>query len=674
MADFGKNVTGPEREQLAADTIRVLSAEAVQAAKSGHPGLPLGAADLAHVLWTRHLRVDPTDPDWIDRDRFVLSAGHGSMLLYSLLHLSGFDLPLDELRAFRQWESRTAGHPEYGHTEGVDMTAGPLGAGFATAVGMALGERMLAARFNQKNHTVIDHHTYVLSGDGCMMEGVTSEAASLAGHLKLGKLICFYDDNEISIEGGTDLAFTENVNARFEAYGWHVLDIDGHDHAAVDQAIQAAKAETERPSIIVCHTTIGHGAPNKAGQHKVHGEPLGDDEVRAMKQNFGWPDEAFFVPEATRALWDERREQWKGVRAEWNARLEAFRQAKSGLAKQFDKAVAGELPRNIRKAVAPFEVGKAVATRSSGGEVLNQVAARLPELVGGSADLAPSTKTELKESGFVTPGDYAGRNIHFGVREHAMGSMANGLALHGGFVPFCATFMVFADYMRPPIRLAALMNQGTIFYFTHDSIFVGEDGPTHQPVEQLASLRAIPHLHVMRPCDAEETAECIAMAIERRDGPTALSLTRQNLPTLDREVVAPVKNARKGAYILKEAPGGKPDLILLASGSEVHLALEAYDLLVELGRQPRVVSVPCMEVFEEQADSYKRRLLPTRVKARAAIEASLDAHWDRYLGPKGIKVGMNGFGASAPAERLAEEFGFTASAVVARLREAGLVE
>jgi transketolase len=673
MADA--SATGVEREELAVNTIRVLSAEGVQAADSGHPGLPLGAADVAHVLWTRFLRVDPAKPDWIDRDRFVLSAGHGSMLLYSLLHLAGFDLSLDELKNFRQWESKTPGHPEFGDTPGVDMTAGPLGAGFATAVGMALAEAMLAARYNTEEHRIIDHHTYTLAGDGCMMEGVTSEAASLAGHLKLGKLIAFYDDNEISIEGSTNLAFTENVNQRFEAYGWHVQDIDGHDREAIAAAIEAAQETADAPSLIVCHTTIGKGAPTKSGSHKTHGEPLGQDEIDAMKKALGWPEEPFHVPQPVRDLWGERLERWKELRADWQHRYQAYKDALPERAGEFERVIAGGLPEDYRASLTPFapEDGPD-ATRSCGGKVLNQLAAALPELVGGSADLAPSTKTELKDGGDIAPGQYGGRNIHYGVREHAMGSVANGITLHGGLKTFCATFMVFLDYMRPPLRLAALMRQPTIFYYTHDSIFVGEDGPTHQPVEQLATMRVMPNLWVMRPCDANETAECLCLALERRDGPTAFSLTRQKLPVLDRNEVAPAGGAARGGYILKDAPGGAPDVLLLATGSEVHVALEVHEKLVAAGRQPRVVSLPCLELFAAQPPAYRDEVLPPAVTARVAIEASTDPLWRQYVGDAGVVVGMGDrFGASAPADKLAEAFGFTAEGVLARLTEAGLL-
>ena len=668
MSSFGANATGAERTQLAVNTIRLLSADAIQAAKSGHPGMPMGMADVAHVLYTQFLRVDPKNPNWVNRDRFMLSGGHGSMLAYSMLHLGGFDLSMDEIKRFRQLGSKTPGHPEVHDTPGIDMTAGPLGAAFASAVGFAMAERMLAQRYNTAKHAIIDHFTYVFMGDGCMMEGVTHEAASIAGHLKLGKMIAFYDDNEISIEGNTNLTFTENVNARYEAYGWQVIDIDGHNHEAIANAIRQAQADTARPSLIVCHTIIGKGAPHKAGTAHVHGEPLGAEELAATKKAFGWPEnESFLVPDSVRALWSERQAEWQKIKADWQAVMDGWTAANKGKAAELSRILAGELPRNFRKSLPAFETGKGIATRQSGGDILNALAQALPELVGGSADLAPSTKTELKGSPFITATDFSGRNIHYGVREHAMGHISNGLALHGGFIPFCASFLVFTDFARPAIRLSALMHQRVIYYFTHDSIFVGEDGPTHQPVEHLASYRCMPNLWVMRPAEATEAVQCMAAAVERQ-GPTLLCMTRQNLTTLP---VEQTENAAKGGYILKEAPGGKPDCILMASGSEIGVALAAYDKLVAMGKQPRVVSMPCMELFEEQKDSYKRKVFPSRVRSRVAIEAAVRQGWDRYIGDKGVFVGMSSFGASGPAEKVAEKFGFTADNVIAKMTEAG---
>ncbi len=673
MMDF-KNIPAEKIDEVATNTIRLLAAEGIQAANSGHPGLPMGIADVTHVLWSKFLNVDPKDPNWINRDRFVLSAGHGSMLIYSMLHLAGFNLPLEELKQFRQLGSLTPGHPEYGHTEGVDTTTGPLGAGFSNAVGFALAERMLASRFNTSSHNLIDHYTYTITGDGCNMEGITSEAASIAGHLKLNKLICFYDDNEISIEGNTDLAFTEDVNKRFEAYNWHVQDIDGHNQDAIAEAIEIAKAEKEKPSIIVCHTKIGRGSPNKEGSASAHGEPLGVDELAVTKENLGFPkDKDFFVPDAVRDFWAKRNEEWKKTKDEWNKVLEDFRKTKSTVAKKFDRAIAGELPKGFRKAVEEFAVGTSVASRSSGGQVLNMLAAKIPELVGGSADLAPSTKTLLNDFEYIMPGKYNGRNIHYGVREHAMGGISNGLALHGGFIPFCATFMVFVDYMRPTLRLAALMKLRSIFYLTHDSIFVGEDGPTHQPVEHIPSMRIIPNLNVMRPCDANEVAEALCIAVESKETPTVLALTRQNLPTLDRTECAPVKMAQKGGYILKEAPSGKPDIVLISSGSEVHAALDAYDKLVAEGHQPRVVSMMCMEIFDQQKGAYQRKVLSRGCKKKVAIEATNDPAWRKYIGDKGLFIGMDDFGQSGPAAKLADIYGFTGDGIIKKIKEAGMI-
>lgn len=674
MPHFG-SVTGAKLEQLSADTIRVLSAEGVQQANSGHPGLPMGSADIAQVLYSRFLRVDPKDPAWINRDRFVLSAGHGSMLVYSMLHLAGFGLTLDDLKNFRQWGSKTPGHPEYGHTAGVDTTTGPLGAGFANAVGFALAEAMLAERFNTPEHTLIDHYTYVISGDGCMMEGVTAEAASLAGHLGLGKLIAFYDDNEISIEGSTDIAFTEDVNRRFESYKWHVQDIDGHNREAIAAAVVAAQKETGRPSLIVCHTRIGKGSPKKEGKASVHGEPLGVDELAATRKNLGWPEgTSFVVPQAVSEFWSLRQKEWQTGKALWQKKFDAFRKAQPEQASLFLRTVAGTLPAGFRNALPKFEAGKSVATRVSGGQVLNALAEALPELIGGSADLAPSTKTLLTKYASIQKGAFSGRNLHYGVREHAMGNISNGIALHGGFIPFCATFMVFADYMRPTLRLAALMGIRSLFYFTHDSIFVGEDGPTHQPVEHLASFRIIPNMTVMRPCDANEMSEAMVIALEKTDGPTIFALTRQNLPTFDREKLgmAPVSEAARGGYILKEATGGTPGLILLASGSEVEVAVEAARILESEGKKVRVVSMMSMELFDSQEPAYRAKVLPAAVKARVSIEASYDPKWRSYVGDAGLVLGMEGYGASGPANELAEKFGFTAGAMVRRIKEARL--
>jgi len=655
----------------AANTIRFLAADGVQAAKSGHPGMPMGCADIATVLWTRFLRVDPADPAWFNRDRFVLSAGHGSMLLYSMLHFCGY-LTMDDLRQFRQFESRTPGHPEYGDVPGVDVTGGPLAAGFATGVGLAMAEAMLAARLNAAEQKVINHYTYILMGDGCQMEGLSNEAASLAGHLMLGKLIAIYDDNEISIEGSTDLAFTENVNARYEALGWHVQDIDGHDHEAIAAAVTAAQQAVDRPSLIVAHTTIGKGAPTQAGTAKVHGEPLGADEIAAGKAAIGWPAEPFHVPEDVEALFAERRAQWKAMRAEWDALFETYKAANGEGAATITRLTAGELPAGWMDSRPEFGTDVTAATRSSGGKVLNAFAEAIDELVGGSADLEPSNKTGITRGNWaewVAPGSFAGRNIHFGVREHAMGHIANGLALHG-LLPFCATFMVFHDYMRPAVRMAALMRLPTVFIYTHDSIFVGEDGPTHQPVEQHASIRAIPRVELMRPCDANEVAYAWQHAITRVGGPTCMALTRQNLPTLDRTKYAAAAGVLAGGYVLDDDDGA--ELALIASGSEVHLALDVAAALREAGRKVRVVSMPSLKLFAEQPAGYRDEVLPASLAKRVVLEAGVVQGWEGVLGAEGVFIGLDDFGSSGPMSVLAAEFGFNTESVMARIAEAGL--
>ncbi len=657
----------PELEQLCVNTIRGLVMDAVEKAKSGHPGMPLGMADAAFVLWTRFLKHDPTAPRWPDRDRFVLSAGHGSMLLYSLLHLTGYDLPLEQLQQFRQWGSMTPGHPEVGAAPGVETTTGPLGQGFGNGVGMALAERFLAATFNRPGHTIVDHYTYAIVSDGDLMEGVGSEAASLAGHLGLGKLIYLYDDNHISIEGSTDLTFTEDVARRFEAYGWHVQRVDGHDRAAVAEAIRKARAEVQRPSLIMCRTHIGYGSPNKQDKAVAHGEPLGEEEVRLTKQRLGWPIEPpFYIPDEVKAYFAGLRPGWEAARREWEARFEAYRQAYPEEAQVFETVMAGRLPDGWQERIPTFEPGKEMATRAASGEVLQAIAPAIPTLIGGSADLAPSNKTYLKAYKSIQRNDFSGRNLHFGVREHAMGAILNGLALHGGIVPYGGTFLVFSDYMRPAIRLAAMMEVPVIYVLTHDSIFVGEDGPTHQPIEHLAALRAIPHLVVIRPADATETAVAWQVALERRDGPTALALTRQKLPVLDRSRLASAEELRRGGYVLAGADEGA-DLLLIASGSEVHIALEARDLLAGRGVRARVISMPSWELFEAQPQEYKDAVLSPDVPVRLAVEAGVPQGWDRYVGPFGDVVAIEGrFGASAPWKVLAEKFGFTGEQVAAR--------
>ncbi|MCD6291486.1 MAG: transketolase [Anaerolineae bacterium] len=650
----------PELEALCVNTIRTLAMDAVQKAKSGHPGMPMGMADAAFVLWTRFLRHNPKNPQWANRDRFILSAGHGSMLLYSLLHLTGYDLPLEELKRFRQWGSKTPGHPEYGLTPGVETTTGPLGQGFANGVGMALAERMLAARFNRPGFDIVDHYTYAIISDGDLMEGISHEAAALAGHLRLGKLIYLYDDNGISIDGPTSLTYSDDVAKRFEAYHWHVQRVDGHDRKAVEEAIRAAQAETERPSIIMCRTHIAFGSPNKQDTSASHGAPLGEEEVRLTKRNLGWPEDAqFYIPEEALAVFRQAVDEGAQREQAWNDLFARYKAEYPDLAAEFERVMAGELPTGWDANLSVFSSDDpALATRRASGATLNALVEAIPELVGGSGDLTPSNNTRAKGMEEVKPGDFSGRYIHFGVREHGMGSILNGIALHGGFIPYGGTFMVFSDYMRPSVRLAAMMDLRVIFVFTHDSIFVGEDGPTHQPVEHLAALRAIPHLTVIRPADANETVEAWKVALTR-GGPTALALTRQSLPILDRTKLAPAEGLRKGGYILVDAPNGQPDVILIATGSEVSLAVQARELLAADGIQARVVSLPSWELFEEQPQSYRDEVLPPEITRRVAIEAAVRQGWDRYIGPKGAFIGLDRFGASAPYKVLAEEFGFT---------------
>ncbi len=663
------NARYTDLDLLAINTIRMLAVDAVQAAESGHPGMPMGMAAPAYVLWTRFLRQNPANPVWVDRDRFVLSAGHGSMLLYALLHLSGYDLPLEELKRFRQWGSMTPGHPERGLTPGVETTTGPLGQGFGNGVGMAIAERYLGQLFNRPDYNVVDHYTYGIVSDGDMMEGVASEAASLAGHLGLGKLIYLYDDNRVSIEGSTELAFSEDVPLRFQAYGWHVQRVDGLDLVAVEEAIRAARAERERPSLIDVRTHIGYGSP-KQDTAAAHGEPLGAQEVKATKRNLGWPLEPkFLIPDEVRGYFVEQLEYWRHLEADWHALFERYRQSYPDLAAQFERAMAGELPEGWQERVPQFAPGKAIATRNASGEVMNAIAAVVPTLIGGSADLAPSTKTYLKGLGDQEAATPGGRNLHFGVREHAMGAAVNGMAAHGGVRPFGATFFVFSDYMRPSLRLSAVMEIPCIWIYTHDSIFVGEDGPTHEPIEHLAALRAIPHLVTIRPADANETAVAWQVALER-SGPTALVLTRQNVPVFDRSQMAPASELRWGAYTLADAQSHKPDLILIGTGSEVSLALEARTLLAARRIQARVVSMPSWELFDAQPEAYRAQVLPGDVPVRLAVEAGSPQGWERYVGPFGGVLGIrNRFGASAPYKVLAEKYGFTADDVVAHAEE-----
>jgi transketolase len=659
-------MTAPTLDELCINTMRFLAVDAVQKANSGHPGTPMGAAPMAYVLWDRFLKHNPHDPKWPDRDRFVLSPGHASAMLYALLHLTGYDLSLEELKRFRQWGSLTPGHPEYGLTPGVEATTGPLGQGFTNAVGMAIAERWLADHYNRPGHEIINHYTYVIASDGDLQEGISSEAASLAGTLRLGKLICLYDDNDISIEGNTDIAFAENVAQRFQAYGWHVTGpIDGMDTACVDTAIRMALAETGRPSLIICRTVIGYGSPNKAGTASAHGEPLGEEEVRLTKENLGWPyQEPFTIPPEVLAHFRQAQERGRLHQEQWQARLLAYRQAYPDEARQLDEALRGALPQGWDRDLSDlFKAGDPpIATREASGRVMNAISQKVHAFMGGSADLAPSTKTILKDHGHYGFEEYCGHNMHFGVREHAMGAIANGMALHGGTIPYTATFLIFSDYMRPPIRLQALMKQRAVYIFTHDSIGLGEDGPTHQPIEQLMGLRAIPNLVVLRPADATETVEAWKVALERRDGPTALVLSRQSLPVLDRTALTPASGLRQGAYVLWEA-AAKPNVILIATGSEVPIALEAGRLLEGQDITARVVSMPSWELFDAQPQEYRNRVLPPNIRARVSIEAGTPLGWERYVGLDGVAMGIPHFGASAPAGVIYEQFGLSAQHV-----------
>lgn len=685
---------GRDLDELAVATIRTLAIDAVQKANSGHPGMPLGAAPMAHVLWSRHLKFAPADSSWPDRDRFVLSGGHGSMLLYALLHLSGYGLGIEELENFRQWGSRTPGHPEYGLTPGVETTTGPLGAGVSNAAGMAIAEAFLAATFNRPGYPLVDHYTYGIATDGDLMEGVASEAASLAGHLKLGKLILLYDDNRISIEGSTDLAFTEDVELRFEAYGWQVLTVaDGNDLAEIDQALAAARADADRPSLIKVRTVIGYGSPNKAGSADSHGAALGVEEVKLTKEALGWPGDLFFaVPDRVREFYAGVAARGAAARAQWQELLSGYKRTHPDLARQWEEAQAGRLSEGWEEKLPVFTAGEKVATRSASGKVLNALAGVIPTLVGGSADLAPSNNTYLAGLGDFQVGERTGRNLRFGVREHAMGGILNGMAYHGGIFPFGGTFFIFTDYMRPAIRLAALSGLPVIYVLTHDSVALGEDGPTHQPIEHLASLRVMPGLTVIRPSDANETVMAWRAALERRDGPTALVLTRQNLTVLDRGVLGPAEGLLRGGYVLREAPGvelvhgaipsagaepvsraatpgAQPDLILIATGSEAEIALAAADLLAEEGVAARVVALPSWELFEAQDAAYREQVLPASVRVRVALEAGSTFGWERYVGDEGAVVGIDRFGASAPAGVLYQEFGITAANLAAKALE-----
>jgi len=655
-------------DQLCINTIRMLAVDAVQKAKSGHPGMPMGAAVMAYVLWTRFLKHNPVNPKWPDRDRFVLSAGHGSMLLYALLHLTGYDLSLEDLQHFRQWESKTPGHPEYGITPGVETTTGPLGQGFGNGVGMAIAERWLAAQFNRPNHSIVDHYTYAIVSDGDLMEGVASEAASLAAHLKLGNLIYLYDANQVSIDGNTSLAFTEDVGRRFEAYGWHVRRLaDGNDLVAVEAAIRAAQAETTRPSLIVCRTHIGYGSPNKQDTNKAHGEPLGDEEVKLTKQKLGWPlTPTFLIPEEARQEFRQAIARGKAWEAEWEQRLAAYSAAFPEEAARWEQYMSGKLAQGWDAKLPAFVPSdQPLATRAASGKALQALFPKVTNLLGGSADLAPSSNTYVPGVPEFQAGSYGGRNFHFGVREHAMGAICNGIAQHGGLRPYTGTFLIFSDYMRPAVRLAALMKAPVIFIYTHDSIGLGEDGPTHQPIEHLAALRAIPELCLIRPADANETVEAWRVALTH-SGPTCLILTRQNLPVLERARTQPDGGVDRGGYILADPPQGSPRILLIATGSEVSVAVGAQKLLAEKGVAARVVSMPSWELFDRQPQSYRDSVLPPTLTARLAIEAAAPLGWHKYVGPAGEIVGMTRFGASAPGSVNFEKFGFTPQNVADR--------
>lgn len=673
-------------EKKCIDTIRFLAADAIEKAKSGHPGMPMGAAAAAFTLWTRHLKHNPKNPQWPDRDRFVLSAGHASMLLYALLHLTGYDLTLDDIKNFRQWGSRTPGHPEYKHAPGVEVTTGPLGQGLANAVGMAIAEAHLAARFNREGEKLVDHFTYVMASDGDIMEGVAAEACALAGHLRLGKLIVLYDDNKVTLAGAASLSSTENTEQRFKAYGWQVQKVaDGNDISAIDRAIKKAKKDTERPSLICVQSTIGFGSPCKQGKCDAHGSPLGTDELQKTKDALCWTaDSTFYVAEDVSKLFRTALSRGKKSERQWQDTLNTCRQKENVLAAEFERSIKGDLPDNWESALSEFPNGsKDVATRKAGEIVMQAIASKVPELMGGSADLNPSTFTWLKGMGdFQSPvlsqeglhgmvggsWDYTGRNIHFGIREHAMGSITVGMALHGGIIPYTATFLTFADYMRPPMRLAALMGLRAIFVFTHDSIGVGEDGPTHQPVEQIMNLRQVPNMTVIRPADANETLEAWEIAISNTSGPTTLIFSRQNLPVLDRSVCGAASGVRRGGYVLWES-APNPELILIATGSEVSLTLTASRKLAENGTKVRVVSLPSWEIFDRQTQEYRDSVLPPAITARIAVEAGIKLGWEHYVGLQGMIIGMETFGASATGPVLYEKFGFTVEKIVATAKE-----
>ncbi|MEZ5406329.1 MAG: transketolase [Verrucomicrobiia bacterium] len=654
---------------LVTNTIKTLTIDAIQKAESGHPGLPMGCADFSYVLWTKFLQFNPANPHWHNRDRFVLSAGHGSMLLYSLLHLTGFEkMTMEQLKSFRQLHSLTPGHPEQFITEGVEATTGPLGQGTGNSVGMAIGQKFFAATFNTNEFTISNHRVYAIVSDGDLEEGVSHEAASYAGHLGLDNLVWFYDDNEISIEGKTDLTYSDDVESRFKGYHWHVIRVDGHNHEQIEAALNEAQSVKGKPTIIIGKTIIGKGSPKLQGTPKAHSDAFGEEEVAATKRNLGWPEDQFFyVPQEVKDFFVQLRKQWAQQEADWNEMFQAYAQKHPDKAKLWQQFIKRELPKNLESLIATFSSDKAQATRNASGEILKVLMAQISNLLGGSADLAPSTKTWIKEAGSFQKNTPQGRTLHFGIREHGMGSVCNGLAYYGGLIPFGSTFLTFTDYMRPALRLAALSRLQTIYVMTHDSIFLGEDGPTHQPVEHIASLRAIPNLCVIRPGDANETIHAWLVALENKEKPTVLALTRQNVPAFDQSVCAPASGLRKGAYILWEShPKNTPDLILIGTGSETSLCLEAGKILAQdkEGQKVRVVSMPCWDLFEAQSENYRETILPSQVTRRLAVEAGVSFGWERYVGTQGKMIMQNDFGASAPYQDLAKEFGFTVENVV----------
>lgn len=653
-------------DELCVNTIRTLSMDAVQKAGSGHPGMPMGMADAAYVLWTKFLKHNPTNPKWYNRDRFILSAGHGSILLYSLLHLTGYDLPLEEIKNLRQLDSLTPGHPEVHLTPGVETTTGPLGQGFATGVGMAIAEAHMASKYNKENYPITDHYTYGIVSDGDLMEGISQEAASMAGHMKLGKIIYLYDDNKISIDGSTELAFTENVEQRFKANNWHTIKVDGHNRDAVEEAIKEAQSVEDQPSLIICRTHIGYGSPNKQDSSSSHGSALGEDEIKKTKENLGWNyDEKFHIPDEVLSHFREAQKNGKAVSQDWQKLLDQYKEEFEEEAGQFESAIARELPTDFESFLPVFEADETgMATRASSGKVLQSLAANIPQLVGGSADLTGSNKTWMDEEEIFGATNYAGKNIHFGVREHAMGAALNGMALHEGVIPFGGTFLIFSDYCRPAIRIAALSHISSIFVFTHDSIGLGGDGPTHQPIEHLASLRAMPNALVLRPADANEVAWAWKAAIEYTDGPALLALTRQSVPTFERNAENRASYTEKGAYILADSDKEQPDAILLGTGSEVHLAMKAKVQLKEQGIDARVVSMPSWELFRAQKDAYKQKVLPKEVKARVSVEAAATFGWKEWIGDEGVAIGVDRFGASAPYKQIFEKYNLTVDRIV----------